>query len=153
MQNFSHSIRIWIQICLSLVKKDTNLRRQSLKEWASSSCNPQDLQKKDAGWRYKSPSGRLCCQVCRNSSSTTPTKVQLAVKCIIWNPSSRADSTSSQRAAVASPVRFILWRTMDQWEKYPATWTASEFGGGPKFNWFQQKPSVHHGSWGSQVKT
>ena len=46
-------------------------------------------------------------------------------KCIIWNPSSRADSTSSQRAAVAShPVRFISWRSTNQWEKYPATWTA-----------------------------
>lgn len=70
---------------LTRSRKETNLRGQSRKEWANSSSNPQDLKKKDAGWRYKSPSGRprcfglqetpLGCQVCRNASSDTPTKV------------------------------------------------------------------------------
>lgn len=95
---------------------------------------PSRSQKKDAGWRYKSPSGRPrffglqehhWAAKFVEMHPLTPQQ-----KCIIWNPSSRADSTSSQRAAVAShPVRFISWRSTNQWEKYPATWTASEFIG------------------------
>lgn len=109
---------------LTRSRKETNLRGQSLQEWANSSSNPQDLKKKDAGWRYKSPSGRPrffglqehhWAAKFVEMHPLTPQQ-----KYIIWNPSSRADSTSSQRAAVAShPVRFISWRSTNQGEKYP----------------------------------